>query len=1058
MLEKLLNFSIKQRFFILLTTLGIAGLGVFNFQKLPIDALPDITNIQVQINTEAPGYSPLEVEQRITFLIETALSGMPYLNEIRSISRYGLSQVTVVFKDGTDIYFGRQLINSRLQEVKGKLPFGIDPVMGPIATGLGEIFMWALQWKRPPSLQDTFKSSVELRTVQDWIIRPQLRTIPGVADVNSIGGYVKEYHVSPDPEKLVAFNVTFREVLNSLIKNNANVGAGYIEHQGEQYLIRTPGQVQFINDIEQIIIGSHRGVPVYIKDVAKVDVGKELRTGAATQNGKEVVLGTVFMLKGENSRTVSLRVAEKMKEINRTLPNSLEAKIVYDRTKLVNATLQTVRNNLLEGALLVIVILFLLLGNVRAALITALVIPLSMLFAISGMVTHKVSGNLLSLGAIDFGIIVDSTVIIVENCLRRIAISQVERNRLLTREERFSVVRGAAAEVARPSIFGMLIIMIVYLPIMTLSGIEGKMFQPMAFTVLAALTGAMILSITFIPAMVAQFATGPISEKNNSLIKWSKNVYKPLLDSALRNRPIILTFAGVLLVLSVLMGTQLGKEFIPTLDEQDLAIHALRIPGTSLSQAVQMQDEVEKKIKEFEEVDYVFSKIGTAEIATDPMPPSVADVFVIMKPRSKWPNPKLSRTDLIKKIESSLRTLPGNKYEFTQPIQMRFNELIAGVRSDVAVKVHGDNLDVLIDEAQKISQQLQAIPGASDVRVEQVTGLPILTIQLKRHKMARLGLNISDVQDIVSIAIGGKTAGQIFEGDRRFDLMVRLPSNRREDIEFLKQIPLPYAENLKTVVGTKDSIAPRFQTGKNLPTFITLGAVADFKIIKGPNQISRENGKRRVVVTSNVRERDLGSFVQEAESIIQSKVSLPPGYWISWGGQFEHLISAGKRLWIVVPVALLLIFLLLFAAFGSTKYALLVFTGVPLALTGGVFSLWIRGIPLSISASIGFIALSGVAVLNGVVMISFINKLKEGGLSLDKAIREGCLTRLRPILMTALVASLGFLPMAIATGTGAEVQRPLATVVIGGILSSTALTLIVLPVLYRIFHRVSETN
>ncbi len=1058
MLEKLLNFSIKQRVFILLATLGIAGLGVFNFQQLPIDALPDITNIQVQINTEAPGYSPLEVEQRITFLIETVLSGMPYLNEIRSISRYGLSQVTVVFKDGTDIYFARQLINSRLQEVKSKLPLGIDPVMGPIATGLGEIFMWALQWERQPPSEDTFKSSVELRTVQDWIIRPQLRTIPGVADINSIGGYVKEYHVSPDPEKLVAFNVTFREILNSLIKNNANVGAGYIEHQGEQYLIRTPGQVQSIHDIEQIIIGSHRGVPIYIKDVAKVNVAKELRTGAATQNGQEVVLGTVFMLKGENSRAVSLRVAEKMKAINRTLPDGLEAKTVYDRTKLVNATLQTVRNNLLEGALLVIVILFLLLGNIRAALITALVIPLSMLFAISGMVAHKVSGNLLSLGAIDFGIIVDSTVIIVENCLRRMAIAQAEHNRLLTREERFSVVRGAAAEVARPSIFGIIIIMIVYLPIMTLSGIEGKMFQPMAFTVLAALTGAMILSITFIPAMVAQFATGPISEKNNPLIKWSKNVYKPVLDSALRNRPAILTFAGVLLVLSILMGTQLGKEFIPTLDEQDLAIHALRIPGTSLTQAVQMQDEVERKIKEFAEVDYVFAKIGTAEIATDPMPPSVADVFVIMQPRSNWPNPKLSRTGLIKKIESSLRTLPGNNYEFTQPIQMRFNELIAGVRSDVAVKVHGDDLDVLISQAEKISQQLRIIPGASDVRVEQVSGLPILTIQLKRDEMARLGLNISDVQDIISIAIGGKSAGQIFEGDRRFDLMVRLPGNQREDIEFLKRIPLPYAENLKTGVGTKDIIKPRFQTGKNLPTFITLGAVAEFKVIKGPNQISRENGKRRVVVSSNVRGRDLGSFVEEAETLIQNKISLPPGYWISWGGQFEHLISAGKRLWIVVPVALLLIFLLLFAAFGSTKHAFLVFTGVPLALTGGVFSLWIRDIPLSISASIGFIALSGVAVLNGVVMISFINKLREEGFSLDKAIHEGCLTRLRPILMTALVASLGFLPMAIATGTGAEVQRPLATVVIGGILSSTALTLIVLPVLYRIFHRESQTN
>jgi cobalt-zinc-cadmium resistance protein CzcA len=659
----------------------------------------------------------------------------------------------------------------------------------------------------------------------------------------------------------------------------------------------------------------------------------------------------------------------------------------------------------------------------------------------------------LSLGAIDFGIIVDSAVIIVENCLRILAKEQKNKGRILTRDERFAIVQKAGTEVSRPSIFGILIIMIVYLPILTLTGVEGKMFQPMAFTVLAALTGALILSLPFVPAMVAQFVSGSISEKENFIHRWSQKLYRPLLDMALRNSAAIITFAGVLLVLSILMGTRLGSEFVPTLDEHDFAVHALRIPGTSLTQAVKMQYALEERIKEFPEVDYVFTKIGTAEIATDPMPPSVADVFVMMKPRKEWPDPKLPRSGLVEKMERGLSTLPGNKYEFTQPIQMRFNELIAGVRSDVAVKVHGDDLEILITEAERISNLLVKIPGASDVRVEQVTGLPILTINLKRDEMARLGFNVSDIQEVISIAIGGKTAGLVFEGDRRFDLIVRLPGDRRQDIEYLEHLPLPFPKGVgpgSLPVGIPPKVPP---SKRPLPTFITLGAVADFEVIKGPNQISRENGKRRVVVTANVRGRDLGSFVKEAEELISREMVLPPGYWTTWGGQFEHLISATQRLWVVVPVALLLIFLMLFAAFGSTRQALLVFTGVPLALTGGVFSLWVRGIPFSISAAVGFIALSGVAVLNGVVMISFINRLRKQGVELEPAIREGCLTRLRPILMTALVASLGFVPMALATGTGAEVQRPLATVVVGGIISSTALTLLVLPVLYRIFHR-----
>ena len=1049
MLNTCTQFSIKQRLFVIVTTIGMAAVGVYNFLILPIDAVPDITNVQVQINTEAPGFTPLEVEQRITFPVETAIAGIPKLSHTRSLSRYGLSQVTAIFEDDTDIYFARQLISTRLQEAKEILPAGTNPTMGPIATGLGEIFMWSVEREDQPSGVDQEPSSLmELRAVQDWIIRPQLLNVPGVTEVNSIGGYTKQYHVAPDPEKLIAFGINFREVMEALSKNNANAGAGYIERQGEQYLIRSPGQVSSLEDIRRIVLGTHNGAPIYVQDVAEVELGKELRTGAATLNGMEVVLGTVFMLKGENSRAVSLSVAERMKEINRTLPQGIVAKTLYDRTRLVNATLRTVRNNLFEGALLVIVVLFLLLGNFRAALITALVIPLSMLFAVTGMVSNRISGNLLSLGAIDFGIIVDGAVIIVENCYRRLAEEQKRFGRTLSKEERLSITREATREVSRPSIFGVFIIMIVYLPILTLTGIEGKMFHPMAFTVLAALTGAMILSLTFIPAMIAQFASDEMSDKEIPLLRWAKKIYAPLLDYSLANRSVIVSFAAVLVVLSLLLATKMGTEFLPTLDEGDMAIHALRVTGTSLSQAVSMQDAVENKIKELPEIDYVFSKIGTADIATDPMPPSVADVFAIVKPRSQWPDPEVSKSDFIRRLEKKLAQAPGNKYEITQPIEMRFNELIAGVRSDVAVKIFGDDMEKLVSSAGKIEHILADISGAADVRMEQVTGLPVLTLELNRDEMARLGLNVSDVQDAVKIAIGGKSAGQVFEGDRRFDLLVRLPEGTRMDVELLKKIPIPLPQQRsRTTVSTVVLTDPSDKF-----TYIPLGAVVNFKVLTGPSQISRENSKRRVVVTANIRGRDLGSFVKEAQEAIREKVSLPSGYWVSWGGQFEHLISAAKRLWIVVPVTLALIFLLLFSAFGSVKNALLVFTGVPLALTGGFLSLWMRGIPLSISAAVGFIALSGVAVLNGIVMISFISKLRNQGAPLDDAIRQGSLTRLRPVLMTALVASLGFIPMALATGTGAEVQRPLATVVIGGIISSTILTLFVLPALYRSFH------
>ncbi len=1043
MLSRLIEFAIRQRWLVMLAVVAMAGVGVYSFQRLPIDAVPDITNVQVQINTEAPGYSPLEAEQRITFPIETAMAGLPQLDYTRSLSRYGLSQVTVVFKDGTDIYWGRQLINERIQEVKEQLPEGLEPEMGPISTGLGEIYMYTVEAKDGASHTPT-----DLRTIQDWVIKPQLRNVPGLVEVNTIGGYDKQYHVTPHPEKLLAYGLSLHDVMEALARNNQNVGAGYIERRGEQYLIRAPGQVLTMDEIGQIVIGTNEGTPIHIRDVAEVALGKELRTGAATLNGAEVVLGTTFMLIGENSRTVSQRVHQRLEEINRSLPAGVVARTVYNRTELVDATIHTVRNNLAEGALLVIAVLFLLLGNIRAALLTALVIPLSMLFTITGMVQNKVSGNLMSLGALDFGIIVDGAVIIVENCIRRLAEEQHRLKRLLDRAERFATCREATTEVIRPSIFGTIIIMVVYLPIMTLTGVEGKMFHPMAFTVMLALLGALLLSVTFVPAAVALFLTGKISEKENPIMRLARAAYVPSLRVALAHRPVVALAAAVVVALSLLLASRLGSEFIPSLDEGDIAFHAMRIPGTSLTQSVAMQDVIEKRVKEFPEVREVFAKIGTPEVATDPMPPSVADVFVMLKPRAEWPDPKRPKAEVVEAIQDAAQQIPGNNYEFTQPIQMRFNELISGVRSDLGVKVFGDDLDVLLKSATDVSEVLEKIPGAADVKVEQVTGLPMLTIELDRTALARYGLNVADVQEIVEIALAGKSTGQIFEGDRRFELIVRLPEEDRTDLEAIKRIAVPLLED------DGDEIEHVSFGGSHAsgPSFIPLSAVAKFNFAPGPNQISRENGKRRVVASCNIRGRDIGSFVAEAHERIQAEVKLPPGYWIGYGGQFEQMISAAKRLRIVVPVALSLIFVLLFMSFGQAKDALLVFTGVPMALTGGILAIWLRDIPLSISAGVGFIALSGVAVLNGVVMIAFINQLRERGMSLDDAILQGAVTRLRPVLMTATVAALGFVPMAIATGRGAEVQRPLATVVIGGIISSTALTLLVLPCLYRMFH------
>jgi len=1040
MFERLIRFAIEQRWLVLLAVLGMAGLGIYSYQKLPIDAVPDITNVQVQINTAATGYSPLETEQRISYPIETVMAGLPGLEQTRSLSRYGLSQVTVIFKDGTDIYFARQLVNERIQSARDQLPAGISPVIGPISTGLGEIYLWTVEAQDGARKPDgTPYTPTDLREIQDWIIKPQLRNVPGVTEINSIGGYAKEYQVAPRPEKLSAYGLTMADVVTALERNNANVGAGYIEKRGEQYLIRAPGQVRNTGDLGNVILGNADGVPIRVRDVAEVGLGQELRTGAATDNGREVVLGTVFMLIGENSRTVSRAVDKKMLEINRTLPTGVHAVTVYDRTVLVDKAIATVKKNLLEGAVLVIAVLFLFLGNIRAALITALVIPLSMLFTFTGMVNQKISANLMSLGALDFGIIIDGAVVIVENCVRRLAHAQAHHGRPLTRSERFHEVFAASQEARRPLLFGQLIIMIVYLPIFALTGVEGKLFHPMAFTVVIALLGAMILSVTFIPAAVALFIGRRVAEKENRVMGWARQAYAPMLSRVMSMRPLVVVVAVVAVVLSGLLATRLGTEFVPNLNEGDFAVQALRIPGTSLSQSVQMQQQLESTLKaRFPEIERVFARTGTAEIASDPMPPNISDGYVMLKPMDQWPEPRKTREQLLAAVQEEVAKLPGNNYEFSQPIQLRFNELISGVRSDVAVKVFGDDMDVLNKTAAEIADVLDKVPGAAEVKVEQTTGLPMLTVHIDRDKASRYGLNTVDVQEAIATAVGGREAGTMFEGDRRFAIRVRLPESLRTDLEAIKRLPIALPSN-----------------GSGRVSFIPLGEVAAMELAPGPNQVSREDGKRRIVVSANVRGRDLGSFVAEAEQALAA-VKVPSGYWTTWGGQFENLQSAAQRLQVVVPVSLLLVFALLFAMFGNLKDGLLVFTGIPFALTGGILALWLRDIPLSISAAVGFIALSGVAVLNGLVMISFIRNLRDQGWHLDDAIREGALTRLRPVLMTALVASLGFVPMAIATGTGAEVQRPLATVVIGGILSSTALTLLVLPVLYRLVHRRDE--
>jgi heavy metal efflux system protein len=1032
MIEKLLQLAIARRGLVMVFALALAALGAWNFTRLPIDAVPDITNVQVIVNVPAPGYTPLEAEQRVSFPLETAMSGLPRLSYTRSLARYGLAQVTVVFEDGTDIYFARQQVAERMNAARAQLPEGLEPTMGPIATGLGEIFMFTVDAEPGAKNPDgSVMTPTDLRSVHDWIIRPQLLRVPGVVEVNPIGGYKKEILVAPDPARLLAYGLSMEDVLRALKANNANRGAGFIERNGAQWLMRVPGQAEGMADLGNVVVKSLDGVPLRVRDVASVSLGQELRSGAATQNGREVVMSTVFMLIGENSRTVAQGVADKLEAIKTSLPEGVIVTAAYDRTVLVNKTLATVQKNLLEGALLVVVVLLLLLGNLRAALLTAAVIPLAMLMTVTGMVANKVSANLMSLGALDFGLIVDGAVIIVENCLRRLSHEARERGALMPLKERLQLVFEATQEVIRPALFGVFIITAVYLPIFSLTGVEGKMFHPMAFTVVFALASAMLLSLTFVPAGVALLFRKPLVEKDNLVMRSANRVYRPVLAVALRLRWAMLAGAAVLVVFTGILVTRMGSEFLPNLDEGDIAMHALRIPGTSLSQSISQQKQLEEAIKQLPEVERVFAKIGTGEVATDPMPPSVADNFIMLKERSEWPDPRKPKTQVVAELEAVVTPIPGNNYEFTQPIQMRFNELIAGVRAELAVKVFGDGHETLVALGQAIGEAVEGLPGAADVAVEQATGLPVFTIKPKRETLARLGLNVANVQDLVATALGGEVAGQLYEGDRRSEIIVRLPERLRGKPEALTSLPVP------------------------LPGggYVPLGELVETELVTGLNQVNRENGKRRVVVTANVRGRDLGSFVKDVQAAVAAEVELPPGYWLDYGGTFEQLQSASKRLAIVVPVTLLLIAGLLYMALGSARDALVIFSGVPLALTGGVLALWLRDIPLSISAGVGFIALSGIAVLNGLVMVSFIRDLRQHGMGLDQAIVEGAMTRLRPVLMTALVAGLGFVPMAFNTGIGSEVQRPLATVVIGGIISSTLLTLLVLPGLFRMAHQ-----
>ncbi|WP_180170538.1 efflux RND transporter permease subunit [Acinetobacter sp. YH12027] len=1024
--ERIIQFSIQNAIWVMLFVCTWIAVGIYSYQKLPIDAVPDITNTQVQINTQANGFTALEVEQRITYPIENAMAGIPDLELTRSISRYGLSQVTIVFKDGTDIYWARQQINQRVQEVQSSLPAQVSPTMSPVSTGLGEIYQWVLKAEPNAKKADgTAYSAMDLREIQDWIVRPQLQRVQGVAEVNSIGGFNKTYVVSPDLNRMQQLNLSLEQLQQALTENNENRGAGFIEENGQQLTVRVPGTLNTISDIENTMIDSPNGSPIRVGDIAQVSIGNDLRTGGATYNGEETVLGIAMMAMGQNSRTVSKAVDAKIKDIQASLPKGVKIETVYDRTTLVEKAIKTVQKNLVEGAILVIIILFIFLGNIRAALITACIIPLSMLFTLTGMAQKNISANLMSLGALDFGIIVDGAVVIVENCIRRLAHAQQILKRPLTQNERFKEVFLAARQARRPLIFGQLIILVVYLPIFALSGVEAKMFHPMALTVVLALVAAIILSITFVPAAVALWVKGEIKETESRWMTWLKKQYLQILNTAFHYKAVVMTFALCLLLITGLLSTKIGSEFAPQLSEGDFAVQLMRSPSTGLEESLRMQENAEKLLlKKFPEIQAVFARTGTAEVATDVMPPNISDGYIMLKPRNEWPNPKESVDELRGRMVAYVATIPGNNSEFSQPIELRFNELISGVRSDVGVKIFGDDMQVLNTEATKIAKIMQQVAGSSAVKVEQTSGLPLLNIEIDKALAAQYGLNVKSIQDTVAASVGGQSVGEILEGDRRFDFVIRLNDQDR-NVSTISQLPL------------------KLPNGGS----IVLSNVATVSNVDGINQVSRENGKRRIVVTANVEGRDLGSFVADMQTQLK-QYALPSGYWIEYGGQFENLASAKARMQIVIPLALLTIFILLMAVFHNVKESLLVFTGVPFALTGGVLFLWFRDIPLSMSAGIGFIALSGVAVLNGLVMLTFIKELRDKYL-LHEAVWQGAVLRLRPVLMTASVASLGFVPMALATGTGAEVQRPLATVVIGGILSSTLLTLVLLPVLYR---------
>jgi cobalt-zinc-cadmium resistance protein CzcA len=1059
MIERILAFSVRNRWLVLLLTLAASASGLWSLTRLPIDAVPDITNVQVQVNAFAPALSPLEIEKQVTFPIEVALAGIPGLENTWSFSRNGFAQITAVFSDKTDIYFARQQVAERLTSSKANLPPNVDVSMGPISTGLGEVYWWSVEYIPPGEgapvrdgdpgwqndgayltpegerLTDPLQRLVYLRTVQDWIIRPQVKTVPGIAGADAIGGYVKQYSVQPDPARLVGYGISFNQIVNAIEANNVSRGANYIERNGEGYVVRTSGRVERLAEIGDIVVATRGGVPVRVKDVAQVASGRELRTGSASVNGAEVVLGTALMLVGGNSRTVAAAADAKIKEVNRTLPAGIRARAVLNRTELVDATVHTVATNLALGALLVVLVLFLMLGNFRAALITAMVIPITMLITTTGMLEGKISANLMSLGALDFGLIVDGAIIIAENCLRHLSERRRLTGRPLTPSERLETVAASSQEVIQPTIYGQAVIVLVYVPLLGFSGVEGKTFLPMALTVIIALGTAFVLSLTFVPAMLAVALSGNVQERENRVVRGLKALYQPALAKVIQKPLPVIASAVAMIAVAALLFTRLGQEFVPILDEKNIVMEVKRIPSASLAQSQAMQFANEELIAKLPQVAFVFSRSGTPDLAADPMPPSATDTYIILKPRNEWPDPDLAKDDLLREISEKASRLPGNKFDFSQPIQMRFNELIAGVKEDLAIKVFGDEFEPMRRAANQIAVILSKIRGAAEVKVEDVTGMPVLEIEIDKAEIARHGLSLSAVQDVLGIAIGGREAGLVFEGDRRFQIVVRLSDAERNDVEALKNLPIALPE---TTPGAG-------------ATMIPLRQLASFRFSEGPNQISRDNGKRRVVVTANVRGRDMGTLVEEAQARISEEVKLPSGYWLVWGGQFENFAAAQQRLFVVVPICFVLIFLLLLGSLGSARDALLVYSAVPLALTGGVFALWLRDMTFSISSAVGFIALSGVAVLNGLVMLTFIRQLIRGGMPKQEAIYRGALTRLRPVLMTALVASLGFVPMAIATGTGAEVQKPLATVVIGGLISSTLLTLFVLPALYAFF-------